>query len=683
MKKITKMIVSSVLAFAMVIGMFSSMFSPAKVSAEGNGTKKVTLHKLLLKTKDELEKWDSEKVKKGGYNGTQDLNQLNQILSKIGGGHPDSVKEIPGVYFAWQKKNNAGEWKYIKSDGSDATGLDDPNILGGLTTATGKDFDVTNLPTGEYQIVEIREKSTYVGKGGETLTSQKAVPVLITLPLVKEDGVIENAHVYPKNVQEKPQVDKNLEGQTDYNKAEQPKGNVNKMIGDEVPYEVKTKLPKDAKYKTLRWEDTMTKGLTYKKGLELTVKVLDPAENVALTSGTDYELKENGSGFVLNFKESGLKKIEDACKKGEVEFTLKYKAILNGEAVVDTPDKNQVKFDYDNKVREFKDPRENEVTPKDNSIEVTKSWAEGNAPAGVTVTYYLYEKGATAGDDKVVDSVTKTGDFNHKFTGLDANKKYYVKEIVAGYTPEYKIEEGKVTVKNTKTPDSPVPVIPTSPEVVTYGKKFVKTGENGTDRLAGAEFVVENADGKFLGLKDSATVKADRDAFTEAQKKYDEAIKAYNDLETNKQQGQEGKEAKEKIEQAKVIRDKAFLKVRTDYEWTTEAKSVKFTSNKDGQFEVAGLLAGNYKLKEVRAPEGYALLSGKIDFEVNANSYSSAGDINYSQDQAGKTDATKVINKKVTIPQTGGVGTVIFTVIGITLMGVAVYAMKRRNAEEK
>ncbi|WP_313961514.1 pilin N-terminal domain-containing protein [uncultured Parvimonas sp.] len=683
MKKITKMIVSSVLAFAMVIGMFSSMFSPAKVSAEGNGTKKVTLHKLLLKTKDELDKWDSEKVKKGGYNGTQDLNQLNQILSKIGGGHPDSVKEIPGVYFAWQKKNDAGEWKYIKSDGSDATGLDDPNILGGLTTATGKDFDVTKLPAGEYQIVEIREKSTYVGKGGETLTSQKAVPVLITLPLVKEDGVIENAHVYPKNVQEKPQVDKNLEGKTDYNKADQQKGNVNKMIGDEVPYEVKTKLPKDAKYKTLRWEDTMTKGLTYKKGLELTVKVLDPAEDVTLTSGTDYELTENGSGFVLNFKADGLKKIEDATKKGEVEFILKYKAILNGEAVVDTPDKNQVKFDYDNKVREFKDPRENEVTPKDNSIEVTKSWAEGNAPAGVTVTYYLYEKGATAGDDKVVDSVTKKDNFNHKFTGLDASKTYYVKEIVAGYTPEYKTEAGKVTVKNTKTPDSPVPVIPTSPEVVTYGKKFVKTGENGTDRLAGAEFVVENADGKFLGLKDSATVKADRDAYAEAQKKYDEAIKAYNDLETNKQQGQEGTEAKEKIEKAKVIRDKAFLKVRTDYEWTTEEKAVKFTSNKDGQFEVAGLLAGNYKLKEVRAPEGYALLSGKIDFEVNANSYSSAGDINYSQDQAGKTDATKVINKKVTIPQTGGVGTVIFTVIGITLMGVAVYAMKRRNAEEK
>lgn len=164
MKKTTKAIVSSILAFAMIIGIFSSVFLPAKVSAEANGTKKVTLHKLLLKSKEELEKWDSEKVQKGGYNGTQDLNQLNKILEKIGNGHPNSVKEISGVYFAWQKKNANGEWKYIKKDGTEANGLEDAEILGGLTTANGKDFDVTNLPAGEYQIVEVREKSTYVGE---------------------------------------------------------------------------------------------------------------------------------------------------------------------------------------------------------------------------------------------------------------------------------------------------------------------------------------------------------------------------------------------------------------------------------------------------------------------------------------------------------------------------------------
>ena len=32
------------------------------------------------------------------------------------------------------------------------------------------------------------------------------------------------------------------------------------------------------------------------------------------------------------------------------------------------------------------------------------------------------------------------------------------------------------------------------------------------------------------------------------------------------------------------------------------------------KFEVTGLAAGTYKLKEVKAPEGYALLNGTIKF---------------------------------------------------------------------
>lgn len=684
MKTITKKIVSSVLAFVMILGIFASVLPTAKVNAaEPNGTKKVTLHKLLLE-KEKLEKWDSAKVEEKGYNGTQDLNQLNTILATIGNGHPDSVSEIAGVYFVWQAKQPDGSFKYVKADGTVTENIDE--ALGGLTEANGKAFDVTNLPAGEYQILEVKEKSTYVGTDGQTLTAQKAVPVVITLPLVNESGTIENAHVYPKNTQEKPQVDKNIEGQADYANSNNPKDLINKTVGQEVPYEVKTKIPKDATYKTIRWEDTMTKGLTYKAGLTLTANVVAPAEAITLAQGTDYELTENASGFVLNFKASGLEKIEAAAKKGEVEFVLKYKAVINGEAVVETPDKNQVKFDYANKPVNYVDPRDKEITPKNNEIEVAKTWAEGTAPTGVTVTYYLYEKAANAADDKVVDSVVKTGpDYSHKFTKLDAAKKYYVKEVVAGYSPEYTVNaQGKVEIKNTKRPDVPTPIIPTTPDVVTYGKKFVKTNEAGTERLAGAEFVVLNAEDKYLALKDTATVAADKAAYDQAQQQYDQAIAAYNALTKDQQQGAQGTTAKELIETKKVARDEAFRKVRTDYEWTTqEAKAIKFTSNKDGQFEVTGLAAGTYKLKEVKAPEGYALLNGTISFEVNATSYSAAaGDIAY--DPAGTaTDATKVVNKKVSIPQTGGVGTIIFTVVGVTLMGAAVYAMKKRNAEEK
>ncbi|VLC78510.1 cell wall surface anchor family protein [Streptococcus pneumoniae] len=47
-----------------------------------------------------------------------------------------------------------------------------------------------------------------------------------------------------------------------------------------------------------------------------------------------------------------------------------------------------------------------------------------------------------------------------------------------------------------------------------------------------------------------------------------------------------------------------------------------------------------------------------------------------------KNDATKVVNKKITIPQTGGIGTIIFAVAGAVIMGIAVYAYVKNNKDE-
>ena len=41
----------------------------------------------------------------------------------------------------------------------------------------------------------------------------------------------------------------------------------------------------------------------------------------------------------------------------------------------------------------------------------------------------------------------------------------------------------------------------------------------------------------------------------------------------------------------------------------------------------------------------------------------------------------QIKNNDVTIPQTGGMGTVLFTVVGISLMAGAVIAMKRNREE--
>ncbi|HIC3062052.1 TPA: LPXTG cell wall anchor domain-containing protein [Streptococcus pyogenes] len=42
-----------------------------------------------------------------------------------------------------------------------------------------------------------------------------------------------------------------------------------------------------------------------------------------------------------------------------------------------------------------------------------------------------------------------------------------------------------------------------------------------------------------------------------------------------------------------------------------------------------------------------------------------------------------MINKKITIPQTGGIGTVIFTVVGLAIMTVTGLMMIRRNKNDK
>lgn len=272
-----------------------------------------------------------------------------------------------------------------------------------------------------------------------------------------------------------------------------------------------------------------------------------------------------------------------------------------------------------------------------------------------------------------------TGAFSGTFKGLQ-NKAYTVSERVAGYTNAINVTGNAVAITNTPDSDNPTPLNPTQPKVETHGKKFVKVGDADA-RLAGAQFVVKNSAGKFLALKEDAAVSGAQTELATAKTDLDNAIKAYNGLTKAQQEGADGTSAKELINTKQSAYDAAFIKARTAYIWVDEkTKAITFTSNNQGQFEVTGLEVGSYKLEETLAPAGYAKLSGDIEFTVGHDSYTS-GDIKYKTDDA-SNNAQKVFNKKVTIPQTGGIGTILFTIIGLSIMLGAVVIMKRRQSEE-
>lgn len=190
------------------------------------------------------------------------------------------------------------------------------------------------------------------------------------------------------------------------------------------------------------------------------------------------------------------------------------------------------------------------------------------------------------------------------------------------------------------------------PKVYTGGKKFKKIDSSQQDKaLQGAEFVVKNSDGKYLAVPKSDTDNTKPTKYTWvdfSETSADKLLAATNEIS--------GK----------------------DY------KLYKLTSGEDGTFEIKGLEydrpnGTKYKLVEVKAPKDYALPSNN-EFEFTVN------DTSYYQDatatQLVDADPQKIDNKPITIPETGGIGTVIFTVVGISLMAGAFIAMRKRTAEE-
>lgn len=123
------------------------------------------------------------------------------------------------------------------------------------------------------------------------------------------------------------------------------------------------------------------------------------------------------------------------------------------------------------------------------------------------------------------------------------------------------------------------------------------------------------------------------------------------------------------------------------------------TSGDDGKFVIAGLDAGSYFLREIKAPVGYNLIKNDISVTIAATLAQTEDapaltDLTIKVDQDDVKDGNKTTgvvatdvknNMGATLPETGGIGTTIFYVLGsVLLVGAAVLLItKKRMSAQK
>lgn len=233
--------------------------------------------------------------------------------------------------------------------------------------------------------------------------------------------------------------------------------------------------------------------------------------------------------------------------------------------------------------------------------------AEGKATFKVKLTQ--------AGINKLAEQGGKTLEFTYTMK-LNADAKIDEANV------------NKVTVEYGRKTDDFNDVVTTpgnEKEVYTGGYRFIKTDVSTDKPLAGAEFVV----------RDANPDPTDADAPAPAPK---------------------------------------YLKINDttkEISWVdTYEEATKFTTAADGIVDIKGLTYGTYYLEETKAPKDYVKLSARIKFDVAFDSYKTT-----------TTTPHPVANTpKGFLPSTGGAGIILFVALGAAMIGLAgVYFTSRRK----
>ena len=113
----------------------------------------------------------------------------------------------------------------------------------------------------------------------------------------------------------------------------------------------------------------------------------------------------------------------------------------------------------------------------------------------------------------------------------------------------------------------------------------------------------------------------------------------------------------------------------------TEGATTKITTKEGGKFEIVGLDEGKYYLHETKAPDGYNKLAKDVEVTVSSTHNDDTYTATHTVSPVNANGFIEVENKTGSLlPETGGIGTTIFYVVGIVLMlGAAIVLVSKRR----
>lgn len=297
-------------------------------------------------------------------------------------------------------------------------------------------------------------------------------------------------------------------------------------------------------------------------------------------------------------------------------------------------------------------------------------------PASDDCAYDYYDKYTVCFNDTLSDGIT----FDKLDTVEITNGDGGVSQVINNYTldPNDPQSSFKLSIDNVKTC---VPDLNKGATItVTYTAHL---NENATVNTEGGSNTTDNKNSVFLQYSNNPRIDTSLDQTPTSEVRvytYQLNNTKYHDDDT---QGNELEGAGFKLYSDADCKNEVELYQDGEFYYpiknATGKEAVEMKSAANGQFNVKGLDAGTYYLKETTPPKDYnACADKKIVISATHTEYNVilSGESNLNN---------KIINKKaggITLPSTGGIGTTIFYVVGGGLMVAAIVLLVTKKRME-